>query len=413
MRDMSTDGSPEHPPASLAPVVDGAREGGCTQQGQLGQGGMNQGEMSQGEPRHPSVWQNLPMPVRPTALHMLRHPDRRTTWAVAGVIRFESPLGGGDPAKVASVVEERFAELHRLFPVVGARLSGTQWVPGRTNPVVFSSNGSAVTQAPVRPFDLSREAPFRLFADAGGWWLTLVSHHAAIDGANMTPMLKLLCGDPPGAPERSRPLARRAVPPWQALWRLARPADPVAPSAETPEGDTFAHVPLPPIGKDASTRLPEALALALMERNERMGKPIGKLGLSISVVEVDAGLAVASYRRIDIPAGRPIRPAVEAALRSVEEPWEILHAPRALKLLAPLAGRLSDTLLLSNFGRIQLSGVRSLEIYPVARGRSAVAFGAVRVVAAESTLTIRARHLSPSDAASVLARAVELLASGT
>ncbi|MHB1890183.1 MAG: hypothetical protein ACYCUF_04795, partial [Acidimicrobiales bacterium] len=156
--------------------------------------------------------------------------------------------------------------------------------------------------------------------------------------------------------------------------------------------------------------LPEALAHALMEHNARAGVPLKKIGLSISVVEVDEGEAVASYRRVDVRAGSDLRPAVEAALRSPEEPWEILHAPRALRLLAPLAGRLSDTLLLSNFGRVQLGGARSLEIYPVARGRSAVAFGAVRVAGAESTLTIRARSLSNQDAKSVLARALEHLA---
>jgi hypothetical protein len=343
-------------------------------------------------------------------MHMLRHPDRRTTWAGAGVLRFEEPLGGGDPAKVGRIVEERFAELHRCFPLVGARLRGTTWHPGATNPVAFSDANRSVAPEHVRAFDLSTEAPLRLFADSHGSWITVVPHHAAIDGASVVGMFKILCGQAPGAPERTRALARRSVPAWSALTRLAWPADPVAPSPEQPEHDSFAHVQLPAIGKDAATRLPEALAHALMEHNARAGVPLKKIGLSISVVEVDEGEAVASYRRVDVRAGSDLRPAVEAALRSPEEPWEILHAPRALRLLAPLAGRLSDTLLLSNFGRVQLGGARSLEIYPVARGRSAVAFGAVRVAGAESTLTIRARSLSNQDAKSVLARALEHLA---
>ncbi len=353
--------------------------------------------------------QALPHPVRRTALHMLRHPDRGTTWAGAGVMRFAEPLCDGDTPKVRELVEGRLQDLHREFPIVGARLRGTTWIPGTPNPVVFTDDETAVDPEAVAAFDLGTEAPLRLRADSRGRWLTVVPHHAAIDGASVMGMFKVLAGHDPSLPSAPRRIGSRTIPPWPVIGRLLHPADPAARSADLPEGDSFVAVALPPLGKGAVSRLPEALVGAVAAHNDRLGRPLRRIGLSVSVVESDSETAVASYRRVDLSAASPIGPAIEAALRSDAEPWEIVHAPRALRLLSPLAPRLSDTLLLSNFGRIDLPSVASLEIYPVARGRSALAFGAVRVTGAGSTLTLRARYLSRSDARGLLDDALSRL----
>ncbi|HEY4377078.1 MAG TPA: hypothetical protein VGM93_07955, partial [Acidimicrobiales bacterium] len=51
--------------------------------------------------------------------------------------------------------------------------------------------------------------------------------------------------------------------------------------------------------------------------------------------------------------------------------------------------------------------VSRLDFFPVARGRSAVCFAAAGIVDGSTTLTVRARDLSPGDARRMLASAVD------
>jgi len=81
-------------------------------------------------------------------------------------------------------------------------------------------------------------------------------------------------------------------------------------------------------------------------------------------------------------------------------------------LLAPIAERFSDSLLVSNPGRQALPGVARLENFPVARGRSAVAFGSCGIEGGTSTLSIRARDLDQADAEALLEDAAERLEGG-
>jgi hypothetical protein len=90
------------------------------------------------------------------------------------------------------------------------------------------------------------------------------------------------------------------------------------------------------------------------------------------------------------------------ALRRPEEPWEITRAPRALKLLTPLVSRMSDPVLVCNFERVGMPGARVLEVYPAVRGRSALAFGAVRLAGGSSSLTLCSLNLSRDEAQHVL-----------
>ncbi len=102
---------------------------------------------------------------------------------------------------------------------------------------------------------------------------------------------------------------------------------------------------------------------------------------------------------------------MRAALVSTEEPGEQVSAPKALvAALAPVVERFSDTILLSNLGRHPVAGISRLDFFPVARGRSAVCFASASVAGGETTLTLRARDLSPGAARRLLDGAVAHLA---
>ena len=111
---------------------------------------------------------------------------------------------------------------------------------------------------------------------------------------------------------------------------------------------------------------------------------------------------VASYRRLDLSPRDDVAEAVGRALRNPRAPTEMSFAPRALRLLAPVADRFGDSLLISNLGRTPLPGAKDVALYPVARGGSAVAVAASSAVEGRTTLSLRARDLSQADADSLL-----------
>lgn len=79
--------------------------------------------------------------------------------------------------------------------------------------------------------------------------------------------------------------------------------------------------------------------------------------------------------------------------------------------LAPVIERFSDTILVSNLGRHDVAGVTRLDFFPVARGRSAVCFASASITGADTTLTLRARDLSPGTAKRLLQEAAARLSS--
>ncbi len=81
--------------------------------------------------------------------------------------------------------------------------------------------------------------------------------------------------------------------------------------------------------------------------------------------------------------------------------------PRAASLMSPIMGRLSDTILVSNLGRRDLGTIDQLDFFPVARGRSAVAFGLAGVPGGQTTLSLRTRDINRSDTRAILDDAVE------
>lgn len=346
----------------------------------------------------------LPAPASRHALALLRFPDPRTDWVVVTVATLTAPIAD---------LDDRIAALHAAVPVVGARLRDEIWHPGEP-PAVIEVDGDPLRAPELDlPFDLASQAPLRLLRSADGLRLGVVGHHAAFDGLALVAVLRALtAGDrpqpvtspPPGEPGSKLPL----------LERLARPADPVAATPGVWPGDAYATTVIDVQGKGITGRIAEACVAAVAAHNRRHERPLRKVGLTIAVGGPAGVGNVASYRRIDVAPTGPVAARVQEALASPDEPGEQVSAPKiVMRLLEPVVERFSDTILISNLGRHAVPGVEQLDFFPVARGRSAVCFASAAIDGGATTLTLRARDLSPGDARKLLADAAARLSGPT
>lgn len=344
---------------------------------------------------------SLPAPASRHALALLRFPDPRTDWVVVTVSTLARPIDD---------LPQRVAALHAAVPVVGARLADEVWQPGDP-PVVEVVDGDPLG-SPVldAPFDLAAQAPLRVVISADGRRLGVAGHHAAFDGLALVAVIRALtdgeqpqpvASPPPGQPGSKLPL----------LARLARPADRVAPSPGVWPRDAYGTETVRVGGQGITGQIAAAAVAATDAHARRHGEHLRKVGLTIAVGGPAGVGNVASYRRIDVRPTDAIGPLVQDALASPDEPGEQVSAPKLLMaLLEPVVERFSDTLLISNLGRHRMPGVDRIDFFPVARGRSAVCIASATVEGGETSLTIRARDLSPSDARRLLAETAERLA---
>jgi hypothetical protein len=194
---------------------------------------------------------------------------------------------------------------------------------------------------------------------------------------------------------------------------MLAPADPIAPSPTPPRSDALVARAIELDGPDVTSRIAEACVAAAGARNATLGKRWERIGVSLAMGGPAGVGNGAEYRRVDLRAGAAVRPAVQKALRGRSIPSELVRAPRALRLLSPVADRFSDSVLISNVGRTPMPGVVCLELFPVARGASAVAFGFCGIPGHPSTLSIRARDLTIADAAKLLDDVVQRLRAAT
>ena len=345
---------------------------------------------------------HLPAAASRHALALLRFPDPRTDWVVVTVATLERPLDG---------LEARLDTLHRATPIVGARLRDETWHPGEP-PTITTVDGDPLGHRELdRPFRLEAEAPLRLVRSDDGLRLAVVGHHAAFDGLALVAILRALTAGEMPEPVASPPpgVAGSKLP---LLQRLAQPADRVAPTPGVWPGDAYGTQAVSVSGKGITGQLAEACVAAVAAHNARHHERLRKVGLTVAIGGPAGVGNVASYRRIDVRRDDPIGARVQEALASPEEPGEQVSAPKALmKLLEPVVERFSDTILLSNLGRHRVPGVERLDFFPVARGRSAVCFASAAIEGGETTLTLRARDLSPADGRRLLAEACDHLAS--
>jgi hypothetical protein len=215
--------------------------------------------------------------------------------------------------------------------------------------------------------------------------------------------------------------------------RLIRPADRVAPSLARRGWEALAVAEVDLAGPGVTARLVSAAVAAAGAHNARLGRPWRRVGINIGLAgaaEAAGGLSAVNrtreievpgnqlpgnfsrYRRLDLGPGEAVAPALEAALASPREPLDQVWSPRWGWVLEPVVGRFSDSLLVSNLGRWEVPGVTRLEFFPVARGRSAVAVGAVGLADGPATVSVRARDLSSEDAEMLLADLVARVGAG-
>jgi hypothetical protein len=239
-------------------------------------------------------------------------------------------------------------------------------------------------------------------------WLLLCAHHHAFDGLGMVALLdSLLTGAPATSPDYLTFSSPRR-PPTDALRRLFRPADPVAASPNGSPSDSLATAEVQLSGAHITARIAEAATLAVRAHNTQQDRPLRRIGLSVAKGGIRG--EVATYRRLDLRPDDDVAAAVVRAMAQEAVPTELGGLPPGAHLLWPILNRLSDTILVSNLGRLNLPSVRKLEFYPVARGRSAVAFGAAGLPGRPTTVTLRARDLALPDTAAMLEHTVDGMA---
>jgi hypothetical protein len=360
-------------------------------------------------------------------------------------------------------------------PMIGARLHGETWYPGPPpEPVIVDGDPLAAPELVAR-FDLATQPTLRVVAGSGGTRLAVACHHAAFDGLSLVALLATLVRpqshpddlgqlgpQPPteaaaaveGVGNREHPSSRSATLPLRSpelrglVGRLIRPADRVAPSLARPGREALAVAEVDLAGPGVTSRLVSAAVAAAGAHNARLGRPWRRVGINIGLAaaaEAAEGRAsigksggnraaggpsaanrthqtevsgnqlpgnFSRYRRIDLGPAEAVAPALGAALASSREPLDQVWSPRWGWVLEPVVGRFSDSLLVSNLGRREVPGVTRLEFFPVARGRSAVAVGAVGLAGGPATVSVRARDLSSEDAEALLADLVARLEAG-
>lgn len=351
----------------------------------------------------------------PTSPHraILRHPDRKTTWVQVVAAALNEPI----PA-LAEQCTEQLERINDRVPIVGALLRGEAWIPGTSARAIEVGGDPIGAPELLRPFALSAEPPVRTLVSADGCRLALAVHHAALDGRGMVKLLHALVGGPlpgPAQAAESPPATGRNSGSLMALRRALRPADRVPPSPIPPARDSLAVRRLRPADRLRVTvpRIAAAAIEAIGERNAALDWPWERIGLTIPVGGAIASVAnLATYRRVDLRRGESVRLAISRAVKTGPTPIEFTRSPRSLRLLAPVADRFSDSLLVSNHGLCDLPGIAELDVFPVARGRSAVSFGAAMVVGGRTAITLRARDLTQEDAEELLDRTIARLEGG-
>jgi hypothetical protein len=391
-------------------------------------------------------------PLLPAERAILAHPDQRTTWAPALHARLREPIS-------LRAAQSRLDVLAVQHSIIGARLASDGWTV-HPAPAIATFEGEL---APLCDrFDLRAEGPLRVALSADGHELALASHHAALDGRALVAVARALVGGEPGfgrilraddrdgesadagraarsaavsgdgsdAAHASHPSPSRAgstgAPASGArspggaaasgggrgamLRRLAQPADRVAPSPGGAAPEAFVSLEIAEGRRLRVAAVAAAAVAAVAVWNVEHEAPWRRIGLTIPVGGPDVIGNVSSHRRVDLRIGADVEAAVSAALGSAPPP----DGGSALvgRLLAPLVDRFSDSLLVSNLGRIALPGAEAVDFYPQARGRSAVAIGAATVDGGARRLTLRARDLSADDARRLLALIAERLPPG-
>jgi hypothetical protein len=417
----------------------------------------------------------LPAPASANTLALLRFPDRRTTWAVVAAATLAAPVDSlqdrldalhravpmtgarlrretwhpgsppdplivdGDPLDAPALVD-RF-DLATQPPLRVVAGSGGRRLAVACHHAAFDGLGLlALLAALVSDADSHVAGDGDSRVAEGGEGGRVVEGGRIVGGVDSPASARrrsvtLPEGAPiPGAGDRARPGAGdrahpgaegRARPGVRSrprpevrglLGRAVRPADRVAASLARPGREALAVREVELAGAGVTARVADAAVAAAGARNSRLGRPWRRVGLNVGLAGLageEPGVGNSSrYRRVDLRPGEPVGPVLAAALASSREPLDQVWSPRWGWLLEPVAGRFSDSLLVSNLGRREVPGATRLEFFPVARGRSALAVGAVGLSGGPSTVSVRARDLTSEDAEALLDDLVARLVAG-
>ncbi|HEV7525054.1 MAG TPA: hypothetical protein VGP92_08815 [Acidimicrobiia bacterium] len=327
-------------------------------------------------------------------------------------------------------LDRRVRLLSEHAPIISARRDGDWWVRGEP-PVVTTSSDDAGSGLGAR-FALDLEPPLRLRLSDSHRTLVIEGHHAAFDGLGLATVVTALTSETPEVGRvPDEPVARpptsergsaaitvegRTEGSDSSLWsRLLRPAPRVAASCPPPRHESFVAQDVAiDRGGAFTARLTRACVDAAIARNRSYDIRMSRVGISLGLGGSRTIGNTASYRRVDLDlrSKTDIAEVVRNAIADEREPAELRFAPSAARLLArPVASWFSDSLLVSNLGIVDAPGVRRLQFFPVARGRSAVAFGAASLARGRATLTLRARDLDRDDALQLLGMVSERLTS--
>lgn len=353
-----------------------------------------------------------PLGLSPQSIAVLRHPDRKTSWVQLIAATLSGPVPG-----FSARCDERLEQINEVVPIVGARLADGMWIPGEAPRTIKVAGEPLEAGHLLDSFNLSSGPPIRVLVSDDGRRVALVAHHAAADGRAMVGLLHALSGGPiPHVDDDDDPVksAGGHSDYLTTLRRVLRPADRVPPSPDPPSHDSLAVRTLASNDRVVIAQIAYAAIEAIAERSRALDRPWRRVGLSIPVGSNHFGIGNhATYRRIDLHSSdcsaEGVRKAISTAIKAGPMPTEFTRAPRALRLLAPISDRFSDSVLISNHGLYDVPGISQLDIFPVARGRSAVVLGAARAEGGASTLSLRARDLSQQDAEELLDRTVEHL----
>ena len=323
-------------------------------------------------------------PVTAQARAVLQHPDQRTSWIILLAANLRQPI---------TDATDRLEQLAGTAPITAARLAGSLWTPGSPTSLLTSDGDPLNDERLVERFDLNQEPPIRVIANRQRTRVAIAGHHAALDGLGVAGVLRALLGQREPRPSGSD---RRGPAPAGPSGGASYGADRIAPLLARPPANCrrpldrdqrpIAHCPARRgvCGCGGEPQLADARSL---ETGRALVRYRGRLGHR-------------KHRqlRLNLAADTDIASAVRAGLQRTMGPGTDLAPAWLAPLLRPIVSWCSDSILFSNLGRLSISGLENLEFYPVARGRSAVAFGAAGTPGGAATLTVRTRDLVDSDA---------------
>ncbi|GAA5105799.1 hypothetical protein [Haloechinothrix salitolerans] len=342
--------------------------------------------------------------------------DTSVSWSILLQARLTHPV---DPDKVAQRLVATMVEHPHLGPA-----------PDVT-PVTEATLGSVRTVLADTPYHHG-DPLVRVAVGESEPLLLLAAHHSAVDGLGLlallgraldVPVASSVAGLSANVAATSlaraaarrladavlRPTARIAPGVGLAGDRGIDPSATFSSTVDTVDGDTLVAVRTPEVGLRTPT-LTAAVARTVAGWNRSHRRENGRMVAGIGASRRAGGVLdpVDASAYLLLPVGQDTdaeRIGAALAHTPIEpEPPGTPLVRTVCRLARPLTDRIAATFLVSNVGSVSAAGrVTELAFFPIARGGSGVAFGAV-TAAGTTTVTMRTRrsHFDTTTAAGFL-----------